>query len=110
MCADQSRDKTNQRKKLKESNLGIRAQVSDAQAIAFSFPHQATALQQKYPPILKKLISSLHVTLGSNWHLYQVNRLQKQKTRKVTIIMHIVRTIRIQEVSGEKDCSRKFWI
>ena len=53
MCADQSRDKTNQRKKLKESNLGIRAQVSDAQAIAFSFPHQATALQKKGPPIFK---------------------------------------------------------
>lgn len=27
-----------------ELELGMRAQVSDAQAIAFSFPHQATAL------------------------------------------------------------------
>lgn len=27
------------------SYLGILAQVSDAQAIAFSFPHQATALE-----------------------------------------------------------------
>lgn len=29
----------------RSSNLGILAHVSDAQAIAFSFPHQATALK-----------------------------------------------------------------
>lgn len=30
------------------SNLGILAHVSDAQAIAFSFPHQATALKKHF--------------------------------------------------------------
>lgn len=29
------------------TNLGILAQVSEAQAMAFSFPHQATALGNK---------------------------------------------------------------
>lgn len=29
------------------ANLGILAQVSDAQAIAFNFPHQATALKKE---------------------------------------------------------------
>jgi|EndMetStandDraft_8_1072994.scaffolds.fasta_scaffold8805141_2 hypothetical protein len=30
----------------KSTDLGILAQVSDAQAIAFSLPHQATALEK----------------------------------------------------------------
>ena len=34
------------------TNLGILAQVSDAQAIAFSFPHQATALEIQTKVIL----------------------------------------------------------
>jgi len=37
-----------------KTNLGILAHVSEAQAIAFSFPHQETALDRKSRSSFKK--------------------------------------------------------
>lgn len=59
--------------KKKNHYLGIRAQVSDAHAMAFSFPHQATALiQQKighsYKIILLK--SEKRISRPHSWVMY----------------------------------------